>query len=292
MKNRDSGIGIRDSGFGIRDSIRGSIGCLVAVAILVIGARGAAAQTNYQIGALDVLTVTVFGETDLSGKYTVEQDGTFTFPLIGRVTAGGSTLRDLEQDLKKKLSDGYLRNPQVTVSIETYRSQRILIMGEVRSPAEYQLTSDMTLLAALARAGGPTPAAGRDALIVRAPRHRAVPQNGEGAGEPEIIRVDLAELQAGNLTLNVTLVDGDTITVPKAQSVFVSGHVKSPGAFPVEPDTTVLQVLSLAGGLTDRGADGRIKILRTVNGRKIELKAKLTDIVLPGDTIVVPEKYF
>lgn len=264
---------------------------LIACALFAV-ASSSEAQTNYQIGALDVLTVTVFGEVDLSGKYTVEQDGTFTFPLIGRVKAGGATLRDLEQELKKKLSDGYLRNPQVTVSIETYRSQRILIMGEVRSPAEYQLTSDMTLLAALARAGGPTPAAGREALIVRAPRHRAAQQNGEGTSEPEIIRVDLADLQAGNLALNIPLVDGDTITVPKGQSVFVSGQVKSPGAFPVEPDTTVLQVLSLAGGLTDRGADGRIKIQRTVDGKKIEFKAKLTDIVLPGDTIIVPEKYF
>ena len=278
----------RDSGFGIRNSV----GRLIAVAILVCGARGAAAQTNYQIGPQDVLTITVFGENDLSGKFTVEQDGTFTFPLIGRVKAGGASLRDVEQDLKKRLSDGYLRNPQVTVSMETYRSQRILIMGEVRSPAEYQLTGDMTLLAALARAGGPTAAAGREALIVRTPRRPVLDENGRPSAEPEIIHVDLTDLQAGNISLNIPLIDGDTITVPKAQSVFVSGQVKSPGAFPVEPDTTVLQVLSLAGGLTDRGASGRIKIQRTVDGKKIEIKAKLTDIVLPGDTIIVPEKYF
>src|SRR5207237_7005123 len=123
MKNR------RDSGLGIRDSIR----CVFAVAILVTCARSAAAQTNYQVGAQDVLTITVFGEADLSGKYTVEQDGTFTFPLIGRVKPGGMTLRGFEQELKKQLADGYLRNPQVTVSVETYRSQRIIVMGEVRS---------------------------------------------------------------------------------------------------------------------------------------------------------------
>jgi polysaccharide biosynthesis/export protein len=288
-----SGFATRDlTGFALRNSIRQSIGCLVAVAIVAIGAHEAIAQTNYQIGAQDVLTITVFGETDLSGKYTVEQDGTFTFPLIGRIKAGGVTLRDVEQDLKKRLADGYLRNPQVTVSMETYRSQRILIMGEVRSPAEYQLTGDMTLLAALARAGGPTAAAGREALIVRTPRHPVVDENGQRSTEPEIIHVDLTDLQAGNISLNIPLIDGDTITVPKAQSVFVSGQVKSPGAFPVEPETTVLQVLSLAGGLTDRGASGRIKIQRTVDGKKIEIKAKLTDIVLPGDTIIVPEKFF
>ena len=72
------------------------------------------------------------------------------------------TLRALEQELKTKLADGYLKNPQVAVAIETYRSQRILVMGEVRAPGEYQLTGDMTLLAALARAGSTTPTAGRE----------------------------------------------------------------------------------------------------------------------------------
>jgi len=249
----------------------------------------AAAQTDYRIGAQDVLTITVFGEPDLAGKYTVEQDGTFTFPLIGRVTAGGVTLRQFEQELKKQLADGFLKNPQVTVSIETYRSQRIIVMGEVRSPGEYQLTGDTTLLAALARAGSTTPAASREALIVRAGRRLGL--NGEG-GEAEVIKVDLAALQAGNVALNLTLQDGDTVNVPKAQSVFVSGQVKAPGAYAVERGTTVLQALSLAGGLTDRGADSRIKIQRTINGKLKEMKAKLTDVVEPGDTIIVPEKFF
>jgi polysaccharide export outer membrane protein len=106
------------------------------------------------------------------------------------------------------------------------------------------------------------------------------------------VHVDLAALQAGNLGLNVALQDGDTINVPKGQSAFVAGQVKAPGAYAVERGTTVLQVLSLAGGLTDRGSDGRIRILRTVKGKKTELKAKLTDTVEPGDTIVVPERFF
>jgi polysaccharide export outer membrane protein len=262
---------------------------LIALVVLGCMASRAAAQTDYLIGSQDVLTITVFGEADLSSKYTVEQDGTINFPLIGRVKAGGLTLRDLEQTLKKQLADGYLKNPQVTAAVETYRSQRILVLGEVRSPAEYQLTGDMTLLAALARAGGPLPSGGREAVIVRAQRHGP---GATGAGDAEIIKVDLTALQAGNLNLNIALIDGDTVTIPKAQSVFVSGQVKTPGAYAVERDTTVLQVLSLAGGLTDRGADGRIRIQRTLNGKKIEIRAKLADIVLPGDTIIVPEKFF
>lgn len=256
--------------------------CLVAVT---------AAQTDYVIGPQDVLTVTVFGEPELSGKHTVDQDGTFSFPQLGRIKAGGSTLRALEQELKKQLADGYLRNPQVSVAIETYRSQRILVIGEVRSPGEYQLAGETTLLAALARAGSTVPSAAREALIVR-PARRGRSPGGAEENEPEIVRVDLADLQAGNMSLNVQLQDGDTVNVPKAQSVFVTGQVKASGAYAVERGTTVLQVLSLAGGITDRGAESRIKILRTVNGKKAEIKAKLTDVVEPGDTIVVPERFF
>jgi polysaccharide export outer membrane protein len=260
--------------------------CQMALLTLV---QSASAQTDYRIGAQDVLNITVFGEAELSGKYTVEQDGTFTFPLIGRVKAGATTLRELEQEVKKHLADGYLKNPQVSIAIETYRSQRILVMGEVRSPGEYLLTGDMTLLAALARAGGTSPAASREAVIVRS---RRVPANGEGGAEAEVLRIDLADLQAGNTALNITLQDGDTLNVPKAQSVFVSGQVKAPGAYAVEPGTTVLQVLSLAGGLTDRGADSRIRMQRMVKGKLKETKAKLTDTVQPGDTIIVPQKFF
>jgi polysaccharide export outer membrane protein len=258
----------------------------------VLGAgdyRGLDAQTDYSVGPQDVLTITVFGEPEFSGKYTIEQDGTFTFPQIGRVKAGGLTLRALEQELKKQLADGFLRNPQVAVAIENYRSQRILVLGEVRSPGEYQLNGEMTLLAALARAGSTTPAAGHEALIVRTPRR---PQKAGEAVEPEILRIDLADLQAGNISLNLQLVDGDTVNVPKALSVFVSGEVKSAGAYAAEPGMTVLQVMALAGGLTDRGSDGRIKILRLVDGRQKELKAKLTDVVQPGDTIIVPSRFF
>jgi polysaccharide export outer membrane protein len=247
------------------------------------------AQTNYVLGPQDVLNITVLGEEDLSRKYTIEQDGTFTFPLVGRITARGLTLRALEQELRTKLvSGGFLKNPEISVAIDAYQSQRIMVWGQVNQPGEYQLTGDMTLLSALARAGSVTATAGSEAVIVRPKK------GGNGNGDdPEIIKVDLGALQAGNMALNVALLDGDTINIPKAQSVFVSGHVKDPGGYAVEEGMTVLQVLSLAGGLTDRGSDRRINITRTVDGKKKELKGvKLTATVQPGDTIVVGQRIF
>ena len=244
---------------------------------------------EYLVGVQDVLTVTVFGEPDLSGKYPVAQDGTFTFPQLGRLKAGGLTLRAIETELKRQLADGYLKNPQVSIAIETYRSQRILVLGEVKQPGEYQLNGEMTLLSALVRAGSTTPMAGRHVLVVRAPVSRGAAGR---EGEAETLRIELAELQSGAVNTNVRLRDGDTINVPKALSVFVSGQVKNPGAYPVESGMTILQVVTLAGGLTDRGSDSRLKVLRLVDGKQKELKVKLTDIVEPGDTIVVQERFF
>ena len=262
---------------------------LVCSTFLWTAGPPAFAQTNYVLGPQDVLNITVLGEEDLSRKYTIEQDGTFTFPLVGRITARGLTLRGLEQELRTKLvSGGFLKNPEISVAIDAYQSQRIMVWGQVNQPGEYQLTGDMTLLSALARAGSVTATAGTEAIIVRPKK------GGNGNGDdPEIIKVDLGELQAGNMALNIALLDGDTINIPKALSVFVSGHVKNPGGYAVEEGMTVLQVLSLAGGLTDRGSDRRINIMRTIDGKKKEVKGvKLTAIVQPGDTIVVGQRIF
>jgi polysaccharide export outer membrane protein len=74
--------------------------------------------------------------------------------------------------------------------------------------------------------------------------------------------------------------------------IYIYGQVRSPGAYPVQKGTTVMQALTLAGGLTDRGSTRRIKILRTVDGKKKELAVKLTDLVHPGDTVIVSERFF
>ena len=76
--------------------------------------------------------------------------------------------------------------------------------------------------------------------------------------------------------------DGDVVIVPRAQSIYVLGQVRSPGAFTLEKAITVLQALALAGGLADRGSMSRIRIIRFVNGKKVELKANLDDPVPRG----------
>lgn len=268
---------------------------LLSLALALFCAATAAAQSasDYVIGNQDVLTVTVYDQPDMTGKFKVESDGSIAFPLVGRIAASGQTLRTLETELKKRLADGYLRNPQVSVAVETYQSQRIFIMGEVRNPGPYSLTGDMTVIEALSRAGSTTPQAGDEVMIVRpkpgTPGGPVVPgQTTDG----DIIKVNVRDLQSGALSQNVMLKDGDTLVVPKALSVYVFGQVKSPGAYPADNRTTVLQTLSLAGGVTDRGSTSRLSIIRMVEGKRREIKAKLTDTVEPGDTLIVKERFF
>jgi polysaccharide export outer membrane protein len=233
----------------------------------------------------------VFDDPALGGKYTVETDGTFSFPLIGRVKASGMSLRAFEVELKNKLSDGYFKNPQVTVSVETYRSQRVFVNGEVRMPGPVPLTGGMTLMEALSRAGSTLPTSSGEVSVVRPP-HAANGGAVTPAAGAEMFRASIRDLESGVLKQNIELRDGDQIYVPRAELVYVFGQVKNPGSYGIQKETTVLQALSLAGGVTPNGAMGRIEIVRIVKGKTQNVKAKLTDVVQPGDTIKVPERYF
>ena len=268
---------------------------------LLASPRQAMPQTaaDYVIGPEDVLSITMFDDKELSGRYAVELDGTFSFPLIGRIHAGGLTIREFEAALRTKLSDGFFRNPQVAAAVEQYRSQRIFVMGEVRSPGAVPLTGGMTLIEALARAGSTLGTASGDVVVVRAKGASRIAAPVVPGADGQVrtdqfdsFKVNIRELEAGALQHNLALRDGDTIFVPRAELIFVFGEVKNPGSYALQRGTTVLQALSMAGGVVPSGALGRIRILRMEVGREREFRVKPTDPVLPGDTIIVPERHF
>ena len=109
-------------------------------------------------------------------------------------------------------------------------------------------------------------------------------------GDSEVLRVSLREIESGRMSQNVSIRDGDTIFVPKAERFFVVGLVRNPGAYALEANMTVLQALSLAGGVTERGSNRRLKITRVVDGKRKEIDVKPTDLVQPGDTITVRQR--
>jgi polysaccharide biosynthesis/export protein len=263
---------------------------MLALALAAAQESSKGERANYVVGPGDVLSVHVFYEPQLSGNFRVENDGHFSYPFLGRVSAGGRTVASIGTLLKDKLAEGYLRNPQVTVDVETFRSQSVFIMGEVRTPGKYILSGSITLLDALAQAGSPTAAAGAEILILHPKAGFADAPTLPSQRDAEVTRVSLRELEDGKLSRNVTIRDGDTVFVPKAERFFVIGQVRNPGSYVLERNMTVLQAISTAGGISDRGSNRRLKIVRIVDKKRKELDAKPTDVVQPGDTIVVPQR--
>lgn len=248
-------------------------------------------QADYVVGPSDVLKVTVFDEPTLTGTYRVDTDGSFTYPMLGRVEAAGKRVREVEQMLKTKLEDGFVRRAQVAVDVDQFRSRSIFIVGEVRSPGKYPMTGQMSLIEALAAAGSTTPAASSEVLILR-PRDPGTTEalTPDQVDQTNVRRISLADLQLGRLSENIQLMEGDTIFVPKAEKFFITGQIRSPGAYTYERGLTVLQAISLAGGLTDKGSNRRIKVIRTMNGKKVEQGIDLDDSIQPGDTLVIPQR--
>jgi polysaccharide biosynthesis/export protein len=107
---------------------------------------------DYEIGEQDILKIGVDGLDDLTQVVIVQPDGTFQFPLIGRVKASGLTPKQLEKKMALLLARGFVRNPQVTVVVQEYRSKTVLVLGEVARPGSYPLSGTQTLMDVLARA--------------------------------------------------------------------------------------------------------------------------------------------
>jgi polysaccharide export outer membrane protein len=265
----------------------------VLVAWILARPAPAISQTgasDYTVGPRDVLAVTVVNEPGLSGRFNVLEDGTVNFPLLGAVQVAGLPVDTVERVLTTRLSDGFLEKPVVSVAVAEVVSRRFFVLGEVRQAGTFSLGTRTTVLEALLKAGGPTPKAARHVVIIRSASGPVMP----GVAE-SVTRVDLEALQKGDLGQNVLLEDGDLLFVPESEPAvptYVMGLVNNPGAYQLPVGATVLQALAQAGGVTDRGSTSRIEIVRTVDGKIVELKANLNQTVLPGDTIVVKRRYF
>jgi polysaccharide export outer membrane protein len=271
------------------------------------------AAADYQIGAQDILRITVYGHEDLTQTVLVQPDGTFTFPLIGRVKASDNTPAELEKKIGTLLSKGFIRNPQVTVVVQEFRSKTVYVVGEVARPGPYPLAGHTTLVEVLAKAG-PTANAGAEVVIVRPRQGAAVTgptlpaevataggaaaaggagADGAAAGsQAQVFRVAVGAIQAGHLDQNIALQPNDTVFVPQAPKVFVTGEVRNAGAYGWFPGLTARQLISLAGGLTPDGSNSRLKVVRQQGGESKESGIKLDAAIQPGDTLVVRRRLF
>ena len=236
------------------------------------------ALDDYVIGVADVINVTVFGEQDASRpNATVDTDGTIDMPYIGRVKVAGQTARAVEKEIRDRLGEKYLLNPSVSVEVVKYRSKTVSVQGYVRDPGQKILEGNASLTSVLAQAGSMTLDAGSYVMISRR----------DAKGALEQIRVSRRDIESGQAQ-NILLKDGDTVLVPKAETFFITGQVRSGGAYTWEDGLTVERALALAGGPTERA--GSITIDR--GGKTAVRKAKKSDLVQANDTLRVGTRIF
>ncbi|WP_018078856.1 polysaccharide export protein EpsE [Thiobacillus denitrificans] len=254
------------------------------VCALLPAAPAWSADNDYRMGTGDVLRITVYGQPDLTTEARVGENGGITFPLIGDVKLAGITPARGETEIAQRLSKGgFILEPFVTLNVMQYRSQQISVLGRVNRPGKYTLEKVSRVSDALALAGGIIIDGSDTVTLVRT-----------RDGKPEYRDIDVIALfRPGGEASNELVQDGDIINVARQPMFYIYGEVQRPGAFRLEQNMSVVQALSMGGGVNARGTQRGIRILRRgENGAMQELEARLADMVKKDDVIYVKESLF
>lgn len=250
------------------------------------------AQTEYRIGARDLLEIEVYELEEPNKtkqiKTRVSQEGTVLVPLIGPVTAAGHTVAEVQSDIVARLGKDYLVNPTVTVVVAEHQARRVTVLGAVQDPGTFHLKDNSTTLVdVLALAGGPNDKAGSVVFVVR--EHGLHPDTAianastgkveTAESSPRLLKVDLVELvERGNLAMNCVLEDGDVVHVPPAAQFFVMGQVAEGGAFPLRGEITLLRAIALAGGLKEEATPEATILIRTSARGRVTIPINLNEV--------------
>ncbi|HEY2037741.1 MAG TPA: polysaccharide biosynthesis/export family protein [Steroidobacteraceae bacterium] len=181
-------------------------GTRVAVAATIPTARAAdSAQLDYRLQPGDIVTISVWKEKDLDTEALVRPDGGLSFPLVGDIEAKGHTLRDVRAMLAERLKP-YIPDPVVTVAVKEIGGDHVYVIGRVTRPGEYPFSQPIDVMQALSLAGGATPFASLNHIVIL---HR------DSRGEQHSMRFRYADVAHGrDLSQNVLLQSGDTVVVP------------------------------------------------------------------------------
>ncbi len=268
---------------------RAFVHLFLLAAALLIGAVDARAQTtvpsNYQLGAGDSIRVTVFQNPDMTIETRVSEDGSISYPLVGRVVIGSLEIGTAEKKIAAALKDGgFLKSPQINIQLMEVRGNKVSVLGQVNRAGSFPLqTTNARVSQMLAEAGGVT-ATGDDRVIV----------TGTRAGKPYRQEIDMDALYRNQRPNDdIVLAGGDTIYVARAPMFFIYGEVIKPGNYRIERSMTMRQAIAAGGGLTLRGTERRLRVVRqNAQGATEKLPIELDDKVLPGDVVYVAESLF
>ncbi len=266
---------------------------LVSLLLVLPMLSPAHAQTeSFLLGPGDVIRATVFGHPDLSGEMRVGEDGRVSFPLVGDILLGGLSTSDAEAKIADLLiGGGYVTDPRVSLFVEQRRQtleNSVLILGRIAKPGKYALqglTGEgvQTLVDLLAVAGGTAQDSSDHLMLLR--------RDGDNVHK---MTVDLRSLLGqGELQQNVRLIGGDIVFVPETDVFYIFGQVQNPGRYRLERGMSVMQAISVGGGIGPRGTERGIMVKRrNGNGEMETMQARLSDELRPDDVVYVKESLF
>ena len=253
------------------------------VTLLAFSASFASAA-DVQLGAGDVLKISVYGNPDLALETRVSEAGEITYPLVGNVALGGLSVSAAEKKLGGLLeSGGFLRKAQVNIIVTQLQSQQVSVLGQVNRPGRYPIEGKRSLMDMLAMAGGMNPEGSDQVSLIR---KRA------GSTSRDVIEI-LDIVRNGDLKGDMDVSGNDIIYVERAPRFYIYGEVQRPGAFRLERNMTVVQALAVGGGLTQRGTERGVRIKRrNATGQVEVIQAKHDDLLLVDDVVYVQESLF
>ena len=258
---------------------------LTLVALVPAARADEGTAQEYRLGPGDGVKISVFQNPDLGLETRVSDTGAISYPLVGSVQIGGLTVAAAERAIADGLKKGgFVLQPQVTLVIQQVRGAQVAVLGQVARPGRYPLESTaMKVTDVLALAGGTAPQ-GAVRVILTGVRN----------GRRVRAEIDVADLfVAWTPEKDVAVMAGDTLYVHRAPQFYVYGEVQRAGAYRVERQMTVLQALSLGGGLSPRGTERGIRIHRRGEDGAVRVtNPQLNDPVQPDDVIVVREALF
>lgn len=271
---------VEDKGKKLLKKIFASVLSMVWLAWVALPVHAATGQ----LGAGDVIKITVFGSPDLTLETKISETGRITYPLIGEVYLSGLTPAIAEKKIAGLLENGgFLKNPQVNILVSLLQSQQISVLGQVNKPGRYPLDGKRSITDILAQAGGVSPEGGDTVTLVR---------TRQGKTTKEVI--DLLDMvRTGDMQRNSELANDDVLYVERAPRFYIYGEVQRPGAYRLERDMTVQQALSVGGGLSPRGTERGMRIKRRdEKGVLREIEAKHDDLIQVNDVVYVKESLF
>ncbi len=257
---------------------------ILAVLALLCVAVAARASNDYAMATGDMLRISVYDHPDLATETRVSENGTILFPLIGEVQVAGGNAQAAAGRIAKALeAGGFIRSPQVNVVVLEFKGQEVAVLGLVNRPGKFPLQKSSRVTDILALAGGVVPTAA-DGMVLITSR----------GGKTEHIDIDLPALfQPGGDALNKEVANNDILYVPREPRFYIYGEVQRPGSFRLEKNMNVVQALSVGGGLTPRGTQKGIRVMRRgADGAMQSLEVQLSDPLKPDDVIYVKESLF